>query len=165
MDITTRAVVRQLSRTAVDTKNHEDLASPFGGKATIVPASDYQRFAAKGVEPDLVALAVADHVLTFRGDGFGTVDVVACPRGPRFKAMISSEGARAPDAPRVVHKPSSAVAGSTAEEQRSVPAAQKLRLVRDCDSQHKTSGTVKERVDPARKPLRLLIPLRLTQKA
>src|SRR5436190_22953318 len=80
-------------------------------------------------------------------------------------AMISSEGARAPDAPRVVHKPSSAVAGSTAEEQRSVPAAQKLRLVRDCDSQHKTSGTVRERVDPARKPLRLLIPLRLTQKA
>src|SRR5438046_4197735 len=86
-DITTRAVVRQLSRTAVDTKNHEDLASPFGGEATIGPRrTTFQRFAAKGVEPDLVALAVADHVLTFRGDGFGTVDVVACPRGPRFKA-------------------------------------------------------------------------------
>jgi hypothetical protein len=35
----------------------------------------------------------------------------------------------------------------------------------DCARQHKISGTVRERVDPARKPLRLLIPLRLTPKA
>ena len=40
-----------------------------------------------------------------------------------------------------------------------------LRLARDCDPQHKTSGTIRERVDPARKPLRFLIPLRLTQAA
>src|SRR5712691_10295241 len=42
--------------------------SPFGGIATIVPASDYvSTFRGEGVEPDLVALAVADHVLTLRG--------------------------------------------------------------------------------------------------
>jgi hypothetical protein len=35
----------------------------------------------------------------------------------------------------------------------------------DCARQHKISGTVRERVDPARKPLRLPIPLRLTPKA
>lgn len=43
--------------------------------------------------------------------------------------------------------------------------ALKLRIRLACDSQHKTSGTIRERVDPARKPLRLVSPLRLTQKA
>src|SRR5712691_6745387 len=47
--------------------------SRFGGIATIVPASDcVSTFRGEGVEPDLVALAVADHVLTLRGrDGAG----------------------------------------------------------------------------------------------
>ena len=47
--------------------------SRFGGKATIMPASDYvSTFRGERVEPDLVALAVADHVLTFRRDGLRT---------------------------------------------------------------------------------------------
>jgi hypothetical protein len=60
--------------------------SSSGGIATIVPASDYvSKFRGEGVEPDLVALAVADHVLTFRGDGLGTATSLPADGNQGFK--------------------------------------------------------------------------------
>src|SRR5712691_8380224 len=57
------------------TINYADLGqlSLFGGIATIVPGSDcVSTFRGEGVEPDLVALALANHVLTLPGrDGAG----------------------------------------------------------------------------------------------
>jgi hypothetical protein len=55
----------------------------------------FRRLVSIGIEPDLVALAVADHVLRFRGDGLGTRRRLPADgdEGSR-SATISSEGER-----------------------------------------------------------------------
>src|SRR5207244_1405 len=67
--------------------------SRSGGKTTIVP---------KGTEPDLVALAVADDVLTFRGDGLGTAVSLSADgnQGPLGGVCAASRRCRPRAAPR-----------------------------------------------------------------
>jgi hypothetical protein len=66
----------------------------FGGKATSEPASDYvSTFRGEGVEPDLVALAVADHVAFHEISRWPS-----WPRSPTTADSVSVSGASAADA-------------------------------------------------------------------